>query len=194
MSEADRLADEIILNGFAIAESRLDVSVLDRLRRNPTEKLASSAAGAARTSSDGGSTRVRLMPDCPDLGPLHRDRLLLTVTARVLRNPFALKYLQSRTVHPAAASQTLHMDCDVGTDAGKLIAFIWMLDSFDTNNGATQFIPGSHRGFPAGSPRLAIGPAGSLIIYDRAVMHGYTPNQSHADRRSIQGGFDPIAL
>ena len=193
MSEADRLANDIILNGFAIAESRLDVLVLDRLRRIPTEQLASSAAGATRTSSDGGNTRVRLIPDCPDLWPLHQDQLLLTVTARVLRNPFALKYLQSRTVHPAAACQTLHMDCDVGTGAGKLLAFIWMLDSFDTNNGATQFIPGSHRGSPAGSPMLAIGPAGSLIIYDRAVLHGYTLNQSNADRRSIQGGFDPTA-
>lgn len=193
MSEADRLANDIILNGFAIAESRLDVSVLDRLRRIPTEQLASSAAGATRTSSDGGSTRVRLIPDCPDLWPLHQDQLLLTVTARVLRNPLALKYLQSRTVHPAAACQTLHMDCDVGTGAGKLLAFIWMLDSFDTNNGATQFIPGSHRGSSAGSPMLAIGPAGSLIIYDRAVLHGYTRNQSNADRRSIQGGFDPTA-
>ncbi|QGZ96530.1 phytanoyl-CoA dioxygenase family protein [Terricaulis silvestris] len=193
MSEADQLADDIIVNGFAIAESRLGVSVLDRLRCIPTEQLASSAVGATRTSSDGGNARVRLMPDCPDLWPLHQDQLLLTVTARVLRNPFALKYLQSRTVHSGSACQTLHMDCDVGTGAGKLLAFIWMLDSFDTNNGATQFIPGSHRSSPAGPPMLAIGPAGSLIIYDRAVLHGYTPNQSNADRRSIQGGFDPTA-
>ena len=130
MSEADRLADDIILNGFAVAESRLDVSVLDRLRRIPTEQLASSAAGATRISSDGGSTRVRLIPDCPDLWPLHQDQLLLAVAARVLRNPFTLKYLQSRTVHPEAACQTLHMDCDAGTEAGKLLAFIWMLDAF----------------------------------------------------------------
>ena len=115
MSEANRLADDIILNGFAIAEGRLDVLVLDRLRRIPTEQLASSAAGATRISSDGGSTRVRLIPDFPDLWPLHQDQLLLTVAARVLRNPFALKYLQSRTVHPGAARQTLHMDCDFGT-------------------------------------------------------------------------------
>ena len=193
MREASRLADDIVLNGFAIAESRLDVSVLDRLRRIPAEQLASSAADATRTSPDGGNTRVRLTPDCPDLSPLHQDQLLLKVTARVLRKPFALKYLQSRTVHPAAARQRLHMDCDVGTGAGKLLAFIWMLDCFDTSNGATQFIPGSHRGSPAGSPVLATGPAGSLIMYDRAVLHGYTLNQSNADRRSIQGGFDPIA-
>ena len=193
MSEADRLADDIVLHGFASVESHLDASLLDRLRRIPIAQLASSDGDATRTSSDKGSTRVRLMSDCPDVLPLHQDQLLSTTTALVLRKPFALKYIQSRTVHPGAARQTLHMDCDAGTGAGKLLAFIWMLDAFDADNGATQFIPGSHRGSPAGSPIPAAGPAGSLIIYDRAVLHGYTPNQSNADRRSIQGGFDPTA-
>jgi len=192
MNEADRLANDIELNGFAVAESRLDVSVLDRLLRIPTLKLACSDADATRTSSDRGNTRVRLTADRPELWPLHQDQLLLTTAALVLRKPFALKYMQSRTVHPGATRQALHMDCEADTGAGKLLAFIWMLDAFDTNNGATQFIPGSHRGSPTGSPILAIGPAGGLIIYDRAVLHGYTLNQSNADRRSIQGGFDPV--
>jgi ectoine hydroxylase-related dioxygenase (phytanoyl-CoA dioxygenase family) len=66
-----------------------------------------------------------------------------------------------------------------------------MLDDFTAENGATQFVGGSHRGSPAPAPELAVGPAGSLIMYDRAVLHGYTANISKADRRSIQGGFDP---
>lgn len=192
VNEANRLADDIVLNGLAIVESRLDVSVLERLCPALPEQFAAYAADSKRPSSDGGDTRVRLKPDCPDLEPLFRDELLLTIAARVLRKPFALRYLVSRTVHPTATCQSLHMDCDVGTGPSQLLAFIWMLDAFDKNNGATQFIPGSHRGSPAGSPVLATGPVGSLIIYDRAILHGYTPNQSNADRRSIQGGFDPI--
>ena len=28
-------------------------------------------------------------------------------------------------------------------------------------------------------------------MYNRAVLHGFTANTSNADRRSIQGGFNP---
>jgi hypothetical protein len=118
-----------------------DISALERLRRIPNAQLASSDADPIHTSSDRGSTRVRLAYDCPDVLPLHQDQLLSTTTALVLRKPFALKHIQSRTVHPGAARQTLHMHCDVGAGPGKLVAFIWMLDACHTDNGATQFIP-----------------------------------------------------
>jgi ectoine hydroxylase-related dioxygenase (phytanoyl-CoA dioxygenase family) len=38
---------------------------------------------------------------------------------------------------------------------------------------------------------MAVAPAGSCILYDGNVWHGYTANRSRAARRSIQGGFIP---
>ena len=109
-----------------------------------------------------------------------------------MKAPFALHYFLSRTLHPGASPQSLHIDCDPGAIA--LLGFIYTLDDFTAENGCTQFVAGSHRGMPASSPTLAIAPAGSLIMYDRAVLHGFTANVTNTDRRSIQGGFDPAIV
>jgi hypothetical protein len=188
---AGQLAEEISLNGYAVAPSHLEPDALERLRQTPHEVLATASGDAVKTSRNGGDTRAYLS-DSADLRSLQGDKLLLDVAARVLRRPFTLKYFLSRTVHHSASAQALHRDCDLGTPPGSLLAFIWMIDGFERSNGATQFVPGSHRGLVASAPVLATGAAGSLIIYDRAVLHGYTANRSRSDRRSIQGGFDPV--
>ena len=76
-----------------------------------------------------------------------------------------------------------------------------MVDEFRTDNGATRFVPGSHKWptMPTDfSPDtsadyegqvLACGPAGSVIIYNGSIWHGHTANRGDAPRRSIQGAY-----
>jgi hypothetical protein len=191
MDHAARLSDAIAADGFVLVERRLGPSVLDRIRQAHADQVAAATGANIRTSSCGGGTRTNLDQSHPDLRLLHADDLLRAVAARIIAAP-VLKYFHSRTIHPGASAQQLHMDCDPGTAPGRLLAFIWMLDDFGATNGATRFVPDSHRGLP-GAAAPFTGPAGSVIIYDRAVLHGYTPHQTNADRRSIQGGFDPAA-
>jgi ectoine hydroxylase-related dioxygenase (phytanoyl-CoA dioxygenase family) len=82
-----------------------------------------------------------------------------------------------------------------------MVGFILMVDEFRSDNGATRFIPGSHRWstIPRGLTNdrradhegqvLACGPAGSLIVYNGSVWHGHTANSSDEPRRSIQGAY-----
>ena len=79
----------------------------------------------------------------------------------------------------------------------EVVGFILMVDAFRNDNGATRFIPGSHR-WPTipGDPMidhegqvLACAPAGSLIVYNGSVWHGHAANPSGEARRSIQGAF-----
>jgi ectoine hydroxylase-related dioxygenase (phytanoyl-CoA dioxygenase family) len=186
--QADRFAAAIAEDGFAVAERYLDPAKLELVRRQHADYLAVADRRDVRTSSSGADTRVHLDRNLPGLQALHSDPLLHAVATQVMQAPLVLHYFLSRTLHPGAAPQALHIDCDPG--APSLLGFIWTLDDFTAENGATQFVAGSHRGAPAFAPVLAIAPAGSLIMYDRAVLHGYTANLSKGDRRSIQGGFN----
>ncbi len=59
-----------------------------------------------------------------------------------------------------------------------------MVDEFRPDNGATQFISGD-------AEALALGPAGSMLIFNGSVMHGHTANTTDKPRRSIHGSFIP---
>jgi len=187
--QPDRFAAAIARDGFAIAERHMDHRALERVRRQHADYLAIADRSDIRTSRSGDDTRVHLDHNFPGLEQLHTDPLLRAVATQVMHARLALHYFLSRTLHPGASPQALHIDCDPGAPA--MLGFIWTLDDFTAENGATQFVPGSHRGTSAHAATLAAAPAGSLIMYDRSVLHGYTANTSKADRRSIQGGFDP---
>jgi len=83
-----------------------------------------------------------------------------------------------------------------------MVGFIFMVDEFRTDNGATRFVPGSHLWsvvppelalgeFKADYPGqvLACGPAGSMIVFNGSVWHGHTVNRVNKPRRSIQGAY-----
>jgi ectoine hydroxylase-related dioxygenase (phytanoyl-CoA dioxygenase family) len=77
-----------------------------------------------------------------------------------------------------------------------MVGFILMIDEFRTDNGATCFLPGSHRWPHAVAddvaravPVPACGPAGSMIVYNGSVWHGHGRNGTLSPRRSIQGAF-----
>jgi len=76
-----------------------------------------------------------------------------------------------------------------------------MVDDFREDNGATRFVPFSHRcsGVPNDLPEdlkadypgqvLACCPAGSMIVFNGSVWDGHTVNRSDGPRRSIQGAY-----
>jgi ectoine hydroxylase-related dioxygenase (phytanoyl-CoA dioxygenase family) len=82
-----------------------------------------------------------------------------------------------------------------------MVGFIFMVDEFRRDNGATRFVPGSQRWGHAPSDVMqdatadyegqmsACGPAGSVVIYNGSVWHGHGVNQTKEPRRSIQGAY-----
>lgn len=115
---------------------------------------------------------------------------------------FKLSSFHGRTVLPGAAAQRLHVDVRRDQDPWPLIGFIFMVDEFRIDNGATRFVPGSHRAETRGGvihegnhrPETggyvpACGEPGSVVIYFGSTWHGYLANRSASPRRSIQGAY-----
>jgi len=100
-------------------------------------------------------------------------------------------------------AQDLHVDVRRDSADWPLLGFILMVDEFRPDNGATRFVPGSHRwpNAPTDSISdlraehagqvLACGRAGSLLIFNGSAWHGHAANTSRDPRRSIQGAFIP---
>jgi len=127
----------------------------------------------------------------------------MTACCLVIGRPFKLSDTCARTLEPGAPAQKLHVDVKHGADDWPLLGYIWMIDAFDAENGATRFIAGSHRRDYSPTERregtedapddetLACGPAGSLIVYNASTWHGHAENRSSRRRRSVQGHFTP---
>lgn len=129
---------------------------------------------------------------------------LLEACSHVIGKPFKLSSFHTRTLRPHSPSQGLHVDFKPDEERFPLLGFIFMVDEFREDNGATGFVPGSHRWStsPVNSSGEALagfehqiqpacGPAGSLIVFNGSIWHGHTANLSAMPRRSIQGAFIP---
>jgi hypothetical protein len=145
-------------------------------------------------------TRVAGLVNHAELDAVYVFPPLLAACCRVIGSEFKLSSLNARTVRPVAAAQALHVDLAPDARGFPLVGYILMVDDFRPDNGATRFVPGSHRWTsiptrlrddrvsPYAAERLACGAAGSLIVYNGSTWHGYSANTSQP-RRSIQGAF-----
>jgi ectoine hydroxylase-related dioxygenase (phytanoyl-CoA dioxygenase family) len=132
---------------------------------------------------------------------LYVNRLVLEACCRVIGQPFKLSTLLARTLRPRSQAQPLHVDLRVDADGWPMVGFIVMVDDFRSDNGATRFVPGSHKWptipgdvmkDPASNHEcqvMACGAAGSVIVYIGSVWHGHTANRSGEPRRSVQGAY-----
>ena len=159
---------------------------------------------AVRDDIGVGSTSTRVV-DFVNRGPLF-DPLyvyppLLAAAARTVGLTFKLSSLNARTLRPGSAVLDIHVDVERDSTDWPLLGFIFMIDAFAPDNGATRLIPGSHRW--GNSPRDAClteytpqlesarGPAGSLLVFNGSTWHGQGVNSSNRPRRSLQGAFIP---
>ena len=128
---------------------------------------------------------------------------LLDACCHVIGGPFKLSSLHARTLRRRTPAQDFHVDVRRGSADWPLVGFILMIDEFRPDNGATRFVPGSHRRLEPpedvitdlradrDDQALACGPAGSLIVFNGSAWHGATANSTDAPRRSLQGAFIP---
>jgi hypothetical protein len=195
-------ASELLERGFVIIPGPMPP---DRM------ELLLSAYVAAEASATGddlkmGSYSTRIS-DFVNRGPEFDDLYvfppLLEACFRVIGQPFKLSSLHSRTLRPGSPAQELHVDVQRESVDWPLLGFILMVDEFRPDNGATRFVPGSHRW--SSTPKdsisdlrarhdgqvLACGNAGSLLIFNGPAWHGHTANVSSQPRRSLQGAFIP---
>jgi hypothetical protein len=207
-------------HGVLVAESRLPQDAARRLDDRGFVVLPGPAipGGPARlaeaydravSTADPADVSVRSSTrvlDFVNRGPpfdgLYIHPPVLAACCRVIGRPFKLSTMLARTLEPGAPAQPLHVDVRRHADGWPLVGFIVMVDAFHPGNGATRFVPGSHR-WPrepdewnntagaGGGEVLACGPAGSVIVFNGSVWHGHAANRSTSCRRSVQGAFIP---
>jgi ectoine hydroxylase-related dioxygenase (phytanoyl-CoA dioxygenase family) len=137
----------------------------------------------------------------PDFDGLYVYAPILGACCSIIGQPFKLSTMLARTVNPNTPAQALHVDFRRDVDGWPMVGFIIMVDEFRSDNGATRFVPGSHKWptsptdvmeVPAADYEqqvVACGPVGSVIIYNGSVWHGHSANQTGEPRRSIQGAY-----
>jgi hypothetical protein len=174
---------------------------LNRLARAYDEAVTSAVADDVRIGST--TTRVSdFVNRGAEFDSVYTYLPLLEACGLVIGRPFKLSSLHARTLRSHTSAQGLHVDVPHGSLDWPLVGFIVMIDAFRQENGATCFLPGSHRWLgapeePRTDPRreservLACGPSGSLLIFNGSVWHGHTANTSERPRRSLQGAFIP---
>jgi hypothetical protein len=186
--------------GFVVIPGPVAPPQLSRLAA--VYDAAVSAADPADVGSGRSTTRVwDFVNSAPDFDGLYVYQPLLEACCRVIGAPFHLSTMHSRAVKPGAPAQELHADYRRTTGGWPMVGFIFMVDEFRRDNGATRFVPGSHRWPHAPSDVmrdasadyegqvLTCGPAGSVVIYNGSVWHGHGVNHTSESRRSVQGAY-----
>jgi hypothetical protein len=197
-------ASELQERGFVVLPGPVPLDGMERLSNAYNTAMASATGDDIRIGKT--STRVNdLVNRGADFDEVYIFPPLLEACCRVIGQPFKLSSLLGRTLRPHSPAQELHVDVGRHSADWPLLGFILMIDEFRPDNGATRFVPGSHRwsGPPADTISdlqaehdgqvLACGNAGSLIIFNGSAWHGHTANTSSGLRRSVQGAFIPRA-
>lgn len=121
------------------------------------------------------------------------DRRMLALIENYFGEAPVISAAQGMTLYGGQTAQPLHRDDGhYATPRPRppfVVSCIWALDDFTAQNGATQYVPGSHRQVeevaPTATPARALVRAGSVFVYDGALWHGGGAAEGDSFRRAI---------
>jgi ectoine hydroxylase-related dioxygenase (phytanoyl-CoA dioxygenase family) len=183
--------DALRTDGFFVIPALVPPARLEELARRYDDVFETASPDDIRFGST--TTRIRdFVNRHSHFDELYLYPQVLQACCRVIGQPFRLSTIHARTVKPRIAAQRLHVDFAGDAQGWPMVGFIWMIDDFTPENGATCFLPGSQGMDPAPATSTvasACGPAGSVIVFNGAVWHGHGANRTDSPRRSIQGAY-----
>lgn len=211
----DQVTADLGRAGFAIFEDALTSDqakamrdVLDsEIRRE--EALDENSVRRFYTDPDDKNRRLSRLPNRHKLlRDILEHPLALELTRQILgpqlfNESYLVHSYGANITRPGSAQQFIHRDKGMVLpfiDAPLQSRFIWCLDDFTVDNGATRMVPGSHKwgntidmsGQTFYESIAAEAPRGSLIIYTDMVLHGTGANTSvDNERAGIIVGYCP---
>ena len=187
-SELESLQQE----GFVVTQGPVRIADLAALSR----AYDAAVVQADPTDVKEGSTTTRvqgLVNYGAEFDAVYLYPPLLDACCSIIKQPFRLSSVVARTLNAGKSPKTLHVDFAGDEYGWPMVGFIFMVDEFRPENGATCFSPRS-QGLTKAPDALdrvvaASGPVGAMIIYNGSVWHEHGPNTTGSPRRSIQGAF-----
>ncbi len=139
------------------------------------------------------------LPECPSfLEFLETNPAAPTISGFFDGNPYKLQSFGGaiNTARSQSYAHGIHRDIRSFSPDKLMLNTLVMLDPFTDFNGSTLLLPGSHtredkpseEEFNAGAVR-AIGPAGSILLFDSRVWHRGGNNETDTVRRSVTPEF-----
>jgi ectoine hydroxylase-related dioxygenase (phytanoyl-CoA dioxygenase family) len=191
--DADAVVDAMEADGYCIVEGVLAADEVAAARADLRRVLADVPTG--RNDFEGYRTqriyalfaKTRAF-DGPAVHPL-----VLGVLDRVLGS-YQFSAPTGICIGPGERSQVLHHDDSIyplpRPHPEVVVNTMWALDDFTEENGATRFVPGSHRWTDRrpdeSTPTVqAVMPAGSVAFYNGSVWHGGGANRTDVPRLGV---------
>jgi ectoine hydroxylase-related dioxygenase (phytanoyl-CoA dioxygenase family) len=198
VNEAKALLDR---DGLCVIEGVLDPRGIERVRKALHDGVARDEAQGVQLRGfpfdpDTHNLRVfDLIGKNPAFVELVEHPIALDLVRHLIGEPFLLSNFSANVTAPGSGAMGMHADQGYvpapWPPYPMAINVAWTLDDFTEANGATRFVPGSHR--KDHGPDSSLGaadsvpiecPAGSIFVMDARVWHQTGPNRTADQTRA----------
>ena len=193
-SASQDVAAQLMTDGYVIVTGLLTQGGAAAAHADLERVLATTRTG--RNSFEGYDTQriYALFAKTRMFDALATDPLLLGVLDQALGH-YQLSAPVGICIGPGEKAQVLHRDDAIypvpEPHPPLVVNTMWPLDDFTVENGATRFIPGSHRWEPGRRPgpddqvETAVMAPGSAMFYLGSLWHGGGANQTSRPRLGV---------
>jgi ectoine hydroxylase-related dioxygenase (phytanoyl-CoA dioxygenase family) len=204
--------DDLEANGFCVVEDVLTVAEVSGIR----EKLLDAAAESNRRgvpthipSLDPNDANIRVF-NLLDLNPIFLELMerpeAIEFVKKLVGDDFIVSNFTANIARPGAKSMHAHSDLGIVFPGPWLkpwsMNVLWCLDDVHQDNGATRYLPNSHKITYAkdvphdmlDNMRSFKAKAGSIIIMDGRLWHTSGENVTEKEERAIVFGYYSAAF
>jgi len=193
-STSEDVAQRLTDDGYVVVTGMMDDAGLQAARADLNRVLQSTQTGRNFFEGFGTQRVYALFAKTRMFDQAAIDPLLLGVLDQVLGH-YQLSAPVGICIGPGEKAQILHRDDSVypvpEPHPPLVVNTMWPLDEFTAENGATRFVPGSHRWEPGRRPaesdpvETAVMSPGSVMFYLGSLWHGGGANQTSAPRLGV---------